>query len=273
VNVVTTLVRKHLVEAKWPLALSSAAFFAVALLTSWDAKRSQGLLDSADPEKVMRRLRYLRALGGALMDYSATATQVCWYNHPIVILTVLFWAVSRASSAVAGEVERGTVDVTFSRPVTRLAFLASHVLFAALGLTVLVGSLVVGDRFGGWYFGLKSAPTLLTLLRPGAQLVMLGAAVFGYTLPFSAADSVRWRPSLAGAALTLAGLLALTLAPQFENVAWLENLSVFQFYAPVTVALKGEPLGHNAAVLGAVFGVGIAASYVVFARRDLPSNS
>jgi ABC-2 type transport system permease protein len=98
-------------------------------------------------------------------------------------------------------------------------------------------------------------------------------AVYGYTLPFSALDVVRWRPTLAGAGITLTGLIAMTVSRQYEGYEWLDNLSVFNLYAPVTVAMKGAPLAYNASVLLGVFATGAAASYWLFSRRDLPSNS
>jgi ABC-2 type transport system permease protein len=65
----------------------------------------------------------------------------------------------------------------------------------------------------------------------------------------------------------------MTVAPQFEGYDWLEKLSVFRAYAPVTVALKGEPLAFNAGILTSIFAAGVATSFVLFLRRDLPSNS
>ena len=34
-NVLPTLLRRHLVESRWTLGLSSAAFFGLAVLTTW----------------------------------------------------------------------------------------------------------------------------------------------------------------------------------------------------------------------------------------------
>ena len=98
-------------------------------------------------------------------------------------------------------------------------------------------------------------------------------AVYGYTLPFSALDVVRWRPGLVAAALTLGGLIAMSVAPQFEGYDWLEKLSVFRAYAPVTVAMKGEPLAYNATVLCVVFAAGVVLALAIFWKRDLPTNS
>jgi ABC-2 type transport system permease protein len=212
-------------------------------------------------------------LGGENMDYSTTALEVCWWNHPVIVLTVLGWAVSRGASAVAGEIERGTLDLTLSRPVPRSIYLFAQVAFTACGLLVLAAALIAGNKLGAQVYALKAPPSVLTLLRPATMLVTLGLAVYGYTLPLSALDSVRWRPGALAAAATLGGLIAMSVAPQFEGYDWLEKLSVFDAYAPVTVALKGEPLTFNSLVLLGVFAAGAVPAFWIFCRRDLPTNS
>jgi len=273
-TVLTTLLRKHLIEARWMLGVSSAAFFALAVLTTWMTMRFEKLVATGEMSLTDRRFGFLRGLGGPAQDYSTTGLLVCWWNHPVLILTVLSWAVARGSAAVAGEIERGTVDMTLSRPVSRTAYLTSQVLFATLGLAVLAASLIVGIKVGGLFYPLKTPPTLLTLLRPATTLTALGLAVFGYTLPFSAVDVVRWRPTLAGATITLAGLISLSVANQFPDYEkLLQKLTVFQAYAPVTVAIKGEPFAYNLTVLLAVFAAGLVPAYAAFLNRDIPSNS
>lgn len=270
-NQLGVLLRRHLQESRWLLGLSTAAFFGLSWLTVWMASRFERLIDMGE---LGRRAGMLRGLGGQAMDYSTTALEVCWWNHPVIVLTVLAWAIVRGSSAVAGEIERGTVDVTLSRPVSRPMYLTSQVAFAGLGLLVLVLALIAGNVVGSLFHALKAPPSVFTLAKPGLTIVVLGLAVFGYTLPFSAYDVVRWRPGMAGAALTLAGLVAMSLSSQFPDYkTLLDNLSVFQFYAPVTVALKGDPLARNTAILLAVALSGVSISYFVFLHRDLPSNS
>jgi ABC-2 type transport system permease protein len=271
-TVFATLLRKHLLEARWLLGSSCAAFCALAVLTTWIATRFERVIDEGQINE--RRYGFLRGLGGPAQDFSTTGLEVCWWNHPVIVLTVLSWAVARGAAAIAGEIERGTVDVTLSRPVSRSSYLTSHIVFSVLGLAAMAGSLIVGVMAGNLYYPVKSAPSVLMLLRPATMLLTLGMAVFGYTLPFSSLDVVRWRPTLVSAAVTLGGLIALSVAnqfPDYENV--LKRLSVFQAYAPVTTALKGDPLAYNASILLVVFAIGSAVSYGLFLRRDIPSNS
>jgi ABC-2 type transport system permease protein len=267
------LLRKQALESRWVLGSMALAFFGLSILTVWLTWRFEQMIDLGKLGPSVRRFRFLVALGGENMDYSTTAMEICWWNHPVIVLTVLGWAISRGSSAVAGEIERGTLDLTLSRPMARSTYLLAQVAFAWIGLLVLVAALIAGNRVGSQFYALKTPPSILPLLKPATMVVSLGMAVYGYTLPFSTLDVVRWRPGLIAAGLTLGGLIAMSVAPQFDGYDWLEKLSVFRAYAPVTVALKGEPLAFNSAVLCGVFALGVAAALAIFSRRDLPSNS
>jgi ABC-2 type transport system permease protein len=270
---IRALLRKQAVDSRWLLGISVLAFFALAILTVWLTWRFERLIERGELGPAIRRFGFLRALGGKNMDYSTTALEICWWNHPVIVLTVLGWAISRGSAAVAGEIERGTLDLTLSRPVPRSAYLLSQVVFTVFGLFVLAAALIVGLQVGMQFYALKDPPSILTLLRPAAMVVTLGIAVYGYTLPFSTLDVVRWRPGVIAAALTLGGLIAMSVAPQFDGYDWLEKLSVFDAYAPVTVALKGDPFTFNASVLCGVFAAGVVLALAIFAQRDLPTNS
>ena len=142
-----------------------------------------------------------RGVEAPVQELESVAFEVAWWNHPFILLSVLTWAVARGSGAVAAEVERGTLDLILSRPVSRSAYLASHVLVAGLGLAVLAAALVAGNLAGTRYNRVETPATFLVLARPALNLAALGLAVHGYTLLFSALESVRWRPNLIGSVL------------------------------------------------------------------------
>jgi ABC-2 type transport system permease protein len=275
-NVLSALLRRHWIESRWVLIVSASAFLAMAILTSWVAKRIEGRIEAAaETGEAPKGIGPVRALGGPAMDFSSTALQVCFWNHPVVVLTILSWAINRGALSAASEIERGTVDLTLSRPVSRSIYLTSHVIYFLIGMLVLAAALVAGDLVGSMVFHLKSPPSILTLLKPAWMVVTLGMSVYGYTLPISTVDVVRWRATLGATAITLLGLTAMTLAATLDlgDFEWIDRLSVFRAYAPVTVALKGEPLAYNSTVLLLVFTAGLGMAYPLFIHRDIPSNS
>ena len=144
-----------------------------------------------------------------------------------------------------------------------------------LGLVILASALVVGNRVGGLYNRVADPPSASALIKPAMNLALVGVAVYGYTLLIAARDVVRWRPNLFAAAVTIAGFAAgvASSLPTLSDWEWVGRFSVFKAFDPVEVAVTGKTFARHAAGLGAVGAIGVAAAFVVFQRRDLPSNS
>jgi ABC-2 type transport system permease protein len=263
------LVRKQLRDMRFSLGVPALAFFGLAILTTWIAMRFEKVLAEGDMSRG-RGLGIVRGLGGPAQDFSTIGLEVCWWNHPFIILTIVGWSIARGSAAIAGEIDRGTLDLTLSRPVSRTTYLNAQIAASVLGLLLIVGALVAGTFVGGKIYKLESPPTISALLRPATIVFALGLSIFGYTLPFSASDYVRWRPGVISLAATLLGVIAMSLAPVFDGFEWLDRFTVFKAYAPVTIAITGQPLARNAGALACVFLAGVVPAYIVFLNRDLP---
>jgi ABC-2 type transport system permease protein len=147
---------------------------------------------------------------------------------------------------------------------------------AILGLALLALALVAGNRIGGLYNPVEDPPSLLSLIKPAANLVLVGAAVFGCALLIAVRDVVvRWRPNLIASTATIASFAAgvVSAFPTLSDWEWVGRFSVFKAFDPVEVAVTGETFAPHMAGLGAVAATGIVLSFMLFQRRDLPSNS
>ena len=169
----------------------------------------------------------------------SVSIMMTFWSHPFIVSIIAIWAIGRGSIAVAAEVERGTLDLILSRPVSRTSYLFSHVLIArARALFPCLGP-------GGWEPGSEHGTTPCecppdsgTLVQPAFNLAALGLPIYGYTLLVSALDQVRWRPTMIGSVLTLAGFIAwvISVIPVLQKYAWrawLERISIFKLYNPV----------------------------------------
>ena len=185
------------------------------------------------------------------------------------------WPIARGSSAVAGELEKGGLDLVLSRPISRSGFLTAQILAAAIGMMILAGALIAGNQVGNRLNVIESPPGLLTVIRPGLSVLGFGLAIFGYTLAFSSIDLVRWRPNLAASVITLTMFILPIVAniPALEKYKWMEKWSIFYYYDPVDAALKAVHLAAYSAILGGLGLAGIVLAYIAFNRRDLPANS
>lgn len=274
-----TLTAKLVRDSRWPLLVSAAALFALGWLfvhvASLNETRILKTLSAAPGEKV-RAFRWMRDMG--LEDApSSTAIMMAFWNHPFIVLVVAIWAIGRGAGAVGAEIERGGLDLVLSRPISRSAYLTAQAMVATAGLLAIASSLAAGAWIGSWYNVLRSPPEWLELLRPALNLAALGFAVYGYTLLFSSMDLVRWRPTMLGSVLTLAGFIArvIALIPIFKDEPWrpwAERVSIFSLYNPVDAVTGREVYSFDVSVLAGLGAACVGLAFLVFATRDLPAN-
>jgi len=265
-NGLLTLIRKQLIEARWMLGLSILALFALGWLVAMDTGR---FLNDANRQK------QFRAFAADLPLSLVLQRELFFWNLPPVLLPVLIWAIARGSLSVAGELERGTLDLVLARPVRRSVYLAAHVAVGIAGLMLIVGALAGGAMFGNWLHKVPNPPTFLIWARPWSNLVALGLAIFGYTLLASTYDIFRWRATMTGSVLTILAVILLAIA-NFEVLARyrkaIEAASIFKRYHPSSAALTGKGLGFNLGVLGMIAAACILLGFAIFCRRDLPAS-
>jgi ABC-2 type transport system permease protein len=181
-------------------------------------------------------------------------------------LLLLVAGIGGGAGAIAGEEERGTLDLLLSHPVSRrrlalekLGALAAELtaLTLVLWLSLLVGCKAVGMHISTW----KLAAGCLSLL-----LVAVGFAAIAFLV--GVATGHRARAIALTTALAVAAYLVNTLAPLTGALKPIRPLSPFYHYA------AGDPLRHGLAgwhvlVLAGITVVAAALAPLVFERRDL----
>jgi ABC-2 type transport system permease protein len=272
---VIALIRKQITESRWTLGLSALALFGLSWLFVFMTSRIEGEVRKLGITEGPGPSRFLQRFGGPDMDMSSAAIEVMFWNHPFIYLTIALWAISRATTAVSADIERGTLDMILSRPIARATYLSANVVFSALGLGILSAALIVGNLVATRYNTIADPPPVSVLASPAINLMALGFAMYGYTVVFSAMSSVRWRPILTGSVLTLAGFIlhvAVNL-PTLDEWKSLDRFSIFKAFNPVELVTKGETFAFNVGVLSGIGGSAILLAYLIFAFRDLPANS
>ncbi len=274
---IVALVRKVVHESRGTLLLTAAALFGLGWLSVYITSRNEDrVLKAIASGELGDRLEWLRRLGVGKTPTSVELMMAFW-NHPFFVALVAIWGIARGSAAVSAEIERGTMDLLLSRPISRTAYLASQVVVSVLGLAVLGASLAVGAIIGVHYHTLRVTPGTWELIRVSANLAALGLPIYGYTLLISSVDHVRWRPTWIGSTLTLAAFIAhvITAFPVFAESwwkPWVDRVSIFTAYDPVELVTKAESFGPHVGILAGTGGACVVLAFLLFARRDLPAN-
>lgn len=276
--------RKVMVESRWLLGISAVALFGLAWLFLFLTSRfeAQRRLPVEDLRTGMRRAgfaRMARAIGGpSVSDDDSGSLALAYWKHPFFLLLLSLWPISRGSAAVAGEVERGTLDLVLSRPVSRVAYLGSQVAAALAGMLLLGIAMASGVLAAARVYPLEAPPRIVAFAGPILNVTALGMVIFAATLLVSSVDVVRWRATLIGSTLTLASFILLVLAqvfagfPSLEHLKWVDQLSIFRAFDPVEALVAARNLPFNAGLLGAIAAGFLALATLAFTRRDLPAN-
>jgi ABC-2 type transport system permease protein len=204
------------------------------------------------------------------------------YVHPLTQTILCIWAIGRAAGAVAGEIDRGTMELLLSQPLSRPRLLLAHLLVDLLTIPLLCLSLWGGTWLGTWLAGLldQTNPKLrVDPLAFGPSLFSVGLLLFavsGYTMWLSAAGRFRGRVLGLAVLLTLVQFLINVVGQMWPAMEPLRPLTVFYYYQPQPIILQADWLSDakvwgRFGVLLAVGVCGYLGALWTFTRRDLPA--
>lgn len=206
--------------------------------------------------------------GGDL--FTLTGAVATGFAHPFTLLLIGIMAIAFPALAIAGERDRGTLEVTLSRPISRhglyLTLFLAGVLFVALLTAVLVvttGVTMVLVGFGG------EVP-----LDHLAQLWFVDTLLYVAFMALAFAVSVesdRAGPAIGLPAIfVLLNYLAFAIGSIWPDMRWLHDYSMFNLLKARDV-LNGGAAPSDLIVMTLFAAVFIGLAWYRFPRRDLPA--
>jgi ABC-2 type transport system permease protein len=223
----------------------------------------------------LRQIEFVRKFLGAMLGVDASGRwdvvgflAFTWV-HPVVLALVWAHALVCCTRVPAGEIDRGTADLTLTVPVTRWGILrAETVAWLAAGLTVLALGLA-GNELGSHYVAAADRPEQRRLLIVVANLFCLYLAVGGLSWFVSAASSRRGPAMIVVFLILLASFLLNFLAPFWSVAERIAFLGILDYYRPIYILRDGTVPWRDMGVLVAVAVVLWIAAGIVFNRRDV----
>ncbi len=192
--------------------------------------------------------------------------------HPIPISLISVFAVGFSSAAVAGERQRGTLEVALARPLSRRVFYLS-LLAASFGfIAVCVAALLAGSAGGSAFGGIVGELAFRHLPLLWLNSVLLFGAVAAVALAASVSFD-RLTPAL-GATLGIVIVMYVleVLGSLWPAAEWLQPYSLFH-YLKAKAILNGVVAPLDLVVLSSVILLAMVWALVVFPRRDLAAPS
>jgi ABC-2 type transport system permease protein len=207
------------------------------------------------------------------------------YVHPLALTILCVWALGRAAGAVAGELDRGTMELLLAQPLARSRVITSHFAVDLLTIPAVCLAMWAGTVAGSYAFDLPGLTAHdangMRVVRPWAfakalpSVASLLFAVSGVTVLLSSLGRYRTRVLGVAVLLMLVQFLVNLLGQMWSAIEPLRPFTVFYYYQPQAILLDAagarEQLVRNVATLAGVGLAGYAGALVVFARRDLPA--
>ncbi|MCO5220592.1 MAG: ABC transporter permease [Thermomicrobiales bacterium] len=193
------------------------------------------------------------------------------FTHPVyhlLVSAIIIWVAARA---LAGEMERGQVQIALARPISRRQFYLARVLavvLVALWVSVVaslgnIAGIAYAQPDGSmdtWHFVAQVGASFLLALTIGGVALLVSARADRM------GQAVGWA----------AGFLVVSYVIDYFATLWaflepIQPFSVFDYYDPPIALATGSIPWMNVLVLGTVALVCVVAGAVVFDRRDLPN--
>ncbi|MEX1170826.1 MAG: ABC transporter permease subunit [Chloroflexota bacterium] len=204
--------------------------------------------------------------------FSLTGSVALGFVHPIAVGLNLVFATGFATTAIAGERQRGTLEVLLSRPLSR------RVVYATLGLAgaAFIGISIAGLTFGAW-LGAAITGRTAELGTGNLPLLWLNGALLYWALgAIGLLASVSFDRLSPAVSLTLAVVLISyfleVLGSLWPDAKGLQPFSLFHYVDPKSV-LTGFPDRGDFLLLAAVTTAAAVAALTIFPRRDLAAPS
>src|SRR5476649_2660097 len=88
------------------------------------------------------------------------------YVHPLVLTMLCVWALGRAANAIAGEIDRGTIELLLAQPIRRSQIILAHLTVDAIVFPSLCAAMWLGTYCGTWWMGLQAATHAMQRVDP-----------------------------------------------------------------------------------------------------------
>jgi len=192
------------------------------------------------------------------------STEMFSFFWPILMIVV---AVSYAGYAIAGDIDKGTIELALSQPVSRAKLFISRYSAGAIGLTAFSFVSALSPIFWAELHGIDYDPKKFVVLAVGCTLFSL--AVFGLAMLVSSMSSDKGKVGMiTGGTIALMYVLNILSGLQ-ENLKNLKYASFFNYYRGETLLGKGEFVDWSVVVLGGFAILTFAGALWIFNKRDI----
>jgi ABC-type transport system involved in multi-copper enzyme maturation permease subunit len=230
-----------------------------------------------DNEKVKTFLAFLdalpsivkSALGGEMLQFGNTAGLIAiGYNHPFVLFLFMLFAVGTPTGLLAGEVQRGTMELILSRSITKTQVYACAGILTLGGMFALDLVMFLGTVVAVHLFTFPDHVPLDVFFRIAINGGLLASTFGAFSLLCAGTFGRLYAAIGVSVAFLVLNYFVAVLANWWPRLAVLKRATLF-YLIDSSHLWQGWPV-RNLLLLAALLLAAAGVGAVIWHRRDLP---
>lgn len=210
------------------------------------------------------------ALGGESLKVGNVSGLIAiGYNHPLVLTLYMLFAVGVPTGLLAGEVQKGTMELILSRQVTKTHVYICAGLITITGMFALVLVMFSGTVFGTNLYEFGQAVPLYSFFKAAINGGILASAVGGIAL-FAAACFQRNTAVWLTVAYLVVNYFVSVIAEWWPRMKWLNPITIFYYVDGGKIFKESAWPISDICVLSSILIISTLLGGVIWSRRDLP---
>ena len=191
------------------------------------------------------------------------------FREPIYLIIILSFVIASSASAIAKEIERGTIFLLLSRPVSREQFLFAKFAATLIGTAFVLCFAILGTWLGSIIFEVNEIDYNL-IFKIQLNVFFLALSIGGISYLVSSVLSEGGKALAISSGLTVLMFFIEFLADSLPSIDWIGFISVFHYYDP-SILVNTESISLiNLSTLIIVGFACLGISTIMFKRRDIP---
>ncbi len=231
-----------------------------------------------DNERVKALIQYIDMLpaflktfiGGEAVRYGNIAGLIAiGYQDPLILLLYMLFAVGVPTALLAGEVQRGTMELILSRQTTKTHVYICAGLITVVGMYALVLVMFLGTVVSTNLYQFEQQVPLYNFFKLAINGGILASAVGGIALLAAACFRRGMAVSLTVAFLVV-NYFIMIITQWWPRMKWLDPVTIFNYVDGAKIFMKPTWPVSDMCVLISLLVVSTMLGSVVWWRRDLP---
>ncbi|MHC4740490.1 MAG: hypothetical protein ACYS8Z_01185 [Planctomycetota bacterium] len=209
------------------------------------------------------------SLGGEILQVgNNSALLAMGYQHPLVLLLYMLFAVGVPATLLSGELQKGTMELILSRSVTKMHVYVCAAVVTITGMLGLILAMFMGTVVGTTLYDFGPDLVLYPFFKASVVGGLLASAASGITL-LAAASFQRNIAIWVTVGYLVANYFIAVFAEWWAKMSWLAPATIFNYVdGPRIFSKPGWPI-DDMSVLGGILVVSTVLGGVIWCRRDL----